>query len=176
DATAATRLAANVIGADQLPAAVAGRVLATSEGNPLFVGELVRMLVQDGAIKREGDRWVTGVELARLEMPPTIQALLPARSERLRPEERTVLERAAVVGRQFSRAAVTHLLTHEVADLDARLEALRRSELIESDTGWFVGEPALRFHHVLIRDAAYRRVLKNTRAELHARFADWLEG
>ena len=52
DAAAATRLAANVIGAEALPAAVAGRVLATSEGNPLFVGELVRMLVDDGALKR----------------------------------------------------------------------------------------------------------------------------
>ena len=101
DAAAATRLAASVIGADALPAAIAGRVLATSEGNPLFVGELVRMLVHDGALKREGDRWTTGVEVAALEMPPTIQALLAARIERLRPEERTVLERAAVVGRQF---------------------------------------------------------------------------
>src|SRR5262245_51741979 len=143
DAGAATRLAANVIGADELPAAVAGRVLATSEGNPLFVGELVRMLVHDGALKREGDRWTTGVELARLEMPPTIGALLAARIERLRPEERTVLERAAVIGRQFSRAALTHLLPREVSDLDARIETLRRSELIEPDTGWFLGEPAL---------------------------------
>ncbi len=175
DAGAATRLAANVIGAGELPAAVAGRVLAASEGNPLFVGELVRMLVADGALKREGDRWTAGVEVARLEMPPTIQALLAARIERLRPEERAVLERASIVGRQFSRAAVTHLLPREAGDLDARLEALRRSELIEPDTGWYLGEPALRFHHVLIRDAAYRRLLKNTRAELHARFADWLE-
>ncbi len=176
DAGAATRLAANVIGADALPAAVTGRVLAASEGNPLFVGELVRMLVHDGALKREGDRWTTGVELAALEMPPTIQALLAARIERLRAEERTVLERAAVVGRQFSRTAVVHLLPPELAtDLDARLESLRRSELIEADVGWFVGEPALRFHHVLVRDAAYRRLLKGTRAELHDRFAGWLE-
>ncbi len=175
DAGAATRLAANVIGADELPAAIAGRVLATSEGNPLFVGELVRMLVHDGVLKREGDRWTTGVELASFEMPPTIHALLAARIERLRPAERTVLERAAVVGRQFSRAAVANLLPGDVTDLDARLEALRRSELIEPDTGWLLGEPVLRFHHVLIRDAAYRRVLKGTRAELHARFADWLE-
>jgi hypothetical protein len=175
DAGAATRLAANVIGAGELPAAVAGRVLATSEGNPLFVGELVRMLVQDGALKREGDRWTVGVELATLEMPPTIHALLAGRIERLRPEDRVVLERAAVVGRQFSRTAVAHLLPREVTDLDARLESLRRSELIEPDTGWFLGEPVLRFHHVLIRDAAYRRLLKGTRAELHGRFADWLE-
>ena len=74
DAGAATRLAANVIGADALPAAVARRVLAASEGNPLFVGELVRMLVQDGALRREGDRWTAGAQLASLEMPPTIHA------------------------------------------------------------------------------------------------------
>ncbi len=176
DALAAMKLAANAIGADELPAAVAGRVLATSEGNPLFVGELVRMLVQDGTLVREGNRWKIGVELAGLEMPPTIQALLAARIERLRPEERTVLERAAVVGRQFSRAAVKELLPREIADLDRVLEALRRSELVEPDTGWFLGEPALRFHHALIRDAAYRRLLKNTRADLHARFADWVVG
>ena len=82
DAGAATRLAANVIGADALPAAVAGRVLAASEGNPLFVGELVRMLVHDGALKREGDRWTAGADLAALEMPPTIHALLAARCGR----------------------------------------------------------------------------------------------
>jgi hypothetical protein len=63
DAGAATRLAANVIGAAELPAALAGRVLAASEGNPLFVGELVRMLVHDGALKRDGDRWTTAVDL-----------------------------------------------------------------------------------------------------------------
>src|SRR6185369_15852111 len=54
-------------------------------------------------------------------------------------------------------------------------EALLRTELIERDTGWLLGEPMLRFHHVLIRDAAYRRLLKGTRAELHARLADWME-
>jgi class 3 adenylate cyclase len=175
DAAAATRLAANVIGADALPAAVAGRVLATSEGNPLFVGELVRMLVNDGALKREGDRWTAAVDLAAHDMPPTIHALLAARIERLRPEDRAVLERAAVVGRQFSRSAVAHLLPREITDLDARLESLRRSEVIEPDASWFLGEPALRFHHGLTRDAAYRRVLKGTRAELHARLADWIE-
>ena len=89
DAGAAMRLAANVIGAADLPAAVAAKVLATSEGNPLFVGELVRMLVHEGALKKEGDRWTTGTALAALEMPPTIHALLAARIERLRPEERT---------------------------------------------------------------------------------------
>jgi len=175
DAAASMQLAAGVVGAAELPAALVGRVLATSEGNPLFLAELVRMLVQDGILRREGERWVTTVEVSKLDMPPTIQVLLGARIERLRPEERLVLERAAVIGRQFSRSAVGELLQRGSGDLDACLEALRRSELIEPDTGWFLGEPALRFHHVLIRDAAYRRVLKETRAELHERLAGWIE-
>ena len=175
DAGAAMQLAANVIGASDLPAAVAAKVLSTTEGNPLFVGELVRMLVDEGAIERHGDRWTIGANLAALEMPPTIQALLAARIERLRPEERAVLEHASVVGRQFSRGALSALLGRNGSELDVRLEALRRSELIEPDTGWFLGEPVLRFHHVLIRDAAYRRLLKGKRADLHAQLAEWIE-
>src|SRR5262249_60668759 len=97
--------------AADLPAAVAAKVLATSEGNPLFVGELARMLVQEGALTREGERWTVGANLAALEMPPTIQALLAARIERLRPEDAGVLARAGVVGQHFSRSAVAALLT-----------------------------------------------------------------
>ena len=170
------RLAANVIGAADLPAAVAAKVLATSEGNPLFVGELVRMLVQEGALTKDGDRWTVGANLAALEMPPTIHALLAARIERLRPEEsagaRARRRRRAALLAQRGRGAARR---REAGDLDARLEALRRTELIERDTGWLLGEPVLRFHHVLIRDAAYRRLLKGTRAELHAQLADWIE-
>ena len=175
DAGAVMQLAANVIGASDLPAALAAKVLSTTEGNPLFVGELVRMLVDEGAIERHGDRWTIGANLVALEMPPTIQALLAARIERLRPEERAVLEHASVVGRQFSRGALSALLGRNGSELDVRLEALRRSELIEPDTGWFLGEPVLRFHHMLIRDAAYRRLLKGKRAELHAQLAEWIE-
>jgi class 3 adenylate cyclase len=174
DAGAAMRLAAGVIGASDLPAALAGKLLATSEGNPLFVSELVKMLVQEGVLQREGERWVASVALADLEMPPTIHALLAARIERIDADDRRVLECAAVVGRHFSRGAVAALLP-DAERIDTRLEALRRSELIERDSGWLLGEPMLRFHHVLIRDAAYRRLLKGTRAELHAGLADWLE-
>ncbi len=175
DAGVAMRLAAGVIGAADLPAAVAVKVLATSEGNPLFIGELVRMLVDEGALVRDGDRWTAGETLATVEMPPTIHALLSARIERLDPQSCAVLERAAVVGRQFSRSAVAALLPGDVAVLDARLESLQRAQLLERDTGWMLGEPVLRFHHALIRDAAYRRLLKGTRAELHERLADWVE-
>jgi class 3 adenylate cyclase/tetratricopeptide (TPR) repeat protein len=172
DAGAATRMAADLLGAEELPAAVAGRVLAASEGNPLFVRELVRMLVDDGVVRDEAGGWVATAELADVEMPPSIHALLAARIDRLRPEQQAVLERAAVIGRQFTRAAVDHLGPDP--GLDAHLDALRRTELIEPDDSWSLGEPAIRFHHALIQEAAYRRLLRETRAELHARHADWL--
>lgn len=175
DAGAATKLAAAAIGVTDLPAAIAAKVLATSEGNPLFVNELVRMLVHEGALVRDGGRWTVARALDVVEMPPTIQAVLAARIERLEPEEQAILECAAVVGRHFCRGAVGELLSAGREEIDDRLESLRRAELIERDRGWVLGEPALRFHHVLIRDAAYRRLLKRRRAELHERLADWIE-
>ena len=175
DAGAATRLAAGVLGADDLPAAAAARVLTTSEGNPLFISELVRMLVAEGALVREGDRWAVGTTLNSVAMPPTVHALLAARIEKLEAFDRAILERAAVIGRQFSRSAVAALFSGDLSTLDTRLEALQSAELIERGSGWMLGEPVLRFHHVLIRDAAYRRMLKGKRAELHERLADWIE-
>ncbi len=175
DAGAAMKLAANVIGADDLPAAVAAKVLTTSEGNPLFISELVRMLVVEGALIRDGQRWLVGGALATVTMPPTVHALLAARIERLDPLHCAILERAAVVGRNFSRSSVAALLPDEGEHIDAALKSLQRAELIEPDSGWLLGEPVLRFHHVLIRDAAYHRLLKGTRAALHEQLADWIE-
>src|SRR5262249_52635277 len=85
-------------------------------------------------------------------------------------------QRGGVGGGPFPAGPGGALPPGGAADLDERPEALRRTELIEPDTGWFLGEPVLRFHHVLIRDAAYRRLLKETRAELHERLADWIGG
>src|SRR5262249_53398868 len=121
------------------------------------------------------DRWTTAVDLAAVDMPPTIHALLAARIERLPAEDRLVLERAAIVGRQVSRAAVARPLPGGAAGLGARPGALPPRRRSEPRPGRVLGEPALRFHHGLIRDAAYRRVLKGTRAELHERVADWIE-
>jgi hypothetical protein len=105
------------------------------EGNPLFVGELARMLVHDGTLKRVGDRWTTTVELATLDMPPTIHALLAARIERLRPEERTVVDQPALrrvdvdypgLGR-FPAWTMGH---PEAITFPARFRGLRRSRVV----------------------------------------------
>ena len=160
----------------ELPAELLARILETTEGNPLFLGELVRMLIDDGTLVRSGEAWAVAGGTAAVEVPPTIHALLTARIERLHADERAVVERAAVIGKQFYRGAVAELLAPRIRPtIDGHLEALRRKEMVEPEGIYWIDEPVYRFHHVLIRDAAYRLLLKEARAVLHERFADWLE-
>jgi predicted ATPase len=108
-------------------------------------------------------------------MPPTIDALLAARLDRLESGERMVTGRASVVGKVFYRGAVQALSAEPVRDdVDEHLRALVRKYLIRPAPSGFAGEDAFRFRHLLIRDAAYAALPKRERAELHERFADWL--
>jgi class 3 adenylate cyclase/tetratricopeptide (TPR) repeat protein len=136
------------------------RIREAAEGNPLFVEEMVAMVHDspDGVVS----------------VPPTIQALLAARLDQLDSSERGVLERGAVEGRVFHRGAVQALGPDE-PQVVARLTSLVRKELVRPDKAQLVGEDAFRFRHLLIRDAAYDALPKSTRAELHQRFAVWLE-
>jgi class 3 adenylate cyclase len=143
----------------ELDEPVRARIRAASEGNPLFVEEMVAMLRESS----DGD----------VALPPTIQALLAARLDQLDAEERDVLQRGSVEGRVFHRGAV-QALAPEPLHVPARLTSLVRKELVRPDSPRLPREDAFRFRHLLIRDAAYDALPKATRAELHARFADWL--
>jgi class 3 adenylate cyclase/type II secretory pathway predicted ATPase ExeA len=159
-----------------LPDRLLDRIAAASEGNPLFVRELVRMLVEDGALRPGAGGWEPAVSVDDIEVPPSIQAVLAARIDRLSPSEQEVLGAASVVGRDFSRGAVAALVDPATqAALEEVLEGLRRKELVESTGTYWLDEPVFRFHHALVLDAAYRRLLKAARAELHERAARWLE-
>jgi predicted ATPase/class 3 adenylate cyclase len=137
------------------------RVLEAAEGNPLFLEQLLAMQAEHGE---------------ELGVPPTVQAVLAARIDRLPPVERNVVQRAAVQGRVFSRRALAALVDdQDVATLDATLAALERRELVHRDARAFGGSDGVRFAHGLIRDAAYRFLPKETRSELHERLAAWLE-
>ena len=107
-------------------------------------------------------------------VPPTLQALLAARLDQLEPAERRVLERGAIEGEIFHRGAVQALAPAET-QVTPNLAALVRKELIRPDRPQFAGEDGFRFRHLLIRDAAYDGLPKATRADLHERFASWLE-
>ncbi len=172
DATA--ELAARVLGSDQLPADLLARLPSSTGGNPLFVRELVAMLVHDGVLIAQANGWRLTIDVDAIAVPPTIQALLASRLERMNTADRRVLETASVIGTDFSPAAVSALSGATPADVRGSLERLRRVELVQHSGTYTGDEPVWRFHHILIRDVAYRRLLKSDRAELHERFADWI--
>jgi class 3 adenylate cyclase/tetratricopeptide (TPR) repeat protein len=174
---ASAELIDNLLGRAELDTAVRTRVTEAAEGNPLFVEEMLGMLIDDGVLERQNGHWVATGDLRSVAVPPTIQALLSARLDRLEPTERAIVERASIEGKVFHRGALAELSSAEVrAELGGRLQTLVRKELLRPDTSEFAGEDAFRFRHLLIRDAAYDALPKELRAELHERFAGWLEG
>ena len=169
-------LIANLLGAADLPAQIAERIAGTAEGNPLFVEQTLAMLIEDGLLTRDDGRWAAAGDVSAVTVPPSIQALLAARLDRLTLEERTVMEAAAVVGKEFFVGAVGDLVPEEVRSrVPGDLMALVRKELIRPERTTLRGEDAFRFLHLLVRDAAYEAIPKIRRAEFHERFAAWLE-
>ena len=168
-------LIGNMLGRATLPDEARVRILAAAEGTPLFVEEMLSMLIDDGSLARDGDRWVATGPLVDLRVPPTIQALLAARLEQLTRQERAAIQRAAVCGKQFHVGAVAALLDGDGREVRPALMSLVRRDLIRPDRSTLAGQDAFRFRHQLIRDAAYEAAPKALRAELHERFADWLE-
>jgi class 3 adenylate cyclase/tetratricopeptide (TPR) repeat protein len=133
------------------------RILRAAGGNPLFVNEMVAM-----ASAADGE----------VAVPATLKALLAARLDQIEGAERGVLERGAVEGEVFHRGPVQALTGTQVTP---QLGSLVRRELIRPDSGLLPGDDAFRFCHLLVRDAAYDALPKVVRAELHGRFAGWLE-
>jgi class 3 adenylate cyclase/tetratricopeptide (TPR) repeat protein len=143
---------------EQVPAELRERIARASGGNPLFLTEMLAM----------------AGESEDVEVPATLRALLAARLDQLDSAERSVLERGAVEGEVFHLGAVQALEPGE-QHVTPRLAALVRKELIRPDRAQLPGEDGFRFRHLLIRDAAYDSLAKATRAELHERFAAWLD-
>src|SRR5262249_19270196 len=127
-------------------------------GNPLFISEMLAMAAED----------------AHVEVPPTLTALLAARLDQLDVAERRVLERGSVEGELFHRGGVQALAPDE-REVTLRLAALVPRRLVRPDRAQVAGDDGYRFRHLLVRDGAYDALPKAVRADLHARFADWLD-
>ena len=168
-------LIGNLLGRAALPEEARDRILAAAEGTPLFVEEMLSMLIDDGLVARVDERWVATGTLSDLRVPPTIQALLAARLDQFTGDERAAIQRAAVCGKQFHVGAVAALLDADGEEVRPILMSLVRRDLIRPDRSSLAGQDAFRFRHQLIRDAAYEAAPKALRAELHERFAHWLE-
>jgi class 3 adenylate cyclase/tetratricopeptide (TPR) repeat protein len=170
-------LIANLLRRAALPDEARVRILEAAEGTPLFVEEMLSMLIDDGLLVLEGDRWIAAGDLENVSVPPTIQALLAARLDRLSDDERAVIQRAAVAGKQFHLGALEAMFDGgRVADVRGTVMSLVRRDLIGPDRSLLVGDDAFRFRHLLIRDAAYEAAPKAVRAALHERYAAWIVG
>ena len=153
-----------VLAGNELSLQASQRVAGVAGGNPLFLEQMLALLAEGEAGREE------------IRLPPAIQALLAARLDRLEPEERQSLECASIEGEIFHVGAVAELSQLGVQEAaGARLLSLVRKELIRPEGAVLPGEEAFRFRHALIRDAAYEAVPKERRAELHERYAGWLE-
>jgi class 3 adenylate cyclase/tetratricopeptide (TPR) repeat protein len=149
-----------LIDGSRLPEDLRAALLDKTEGNPLFVEETVRLLVEEG-------------DTATVRIPDTLQALIAARIDRLPPGSRSVLRHGSVVGRVFWRGAICEL--DPELDVDSALaDLVDRQLLTREPLSTVTGEVAYRFRHVLIRDVAYRGLTKSERARLHRVFAAWL--
>jgi predicted ATPase/class 3 adenylate cyclase len=159
-----------------LDADAADALARATGGNPLFLEEMLRMLVEDGLLVERDGRLAARAAVHALPVPDTVQAVLAARLDHLDPDERAVLQRASVIGQVFWWGAVADLSpAEEAAAVAPRLHALVRKGLVRPDLRTFAGEDGFRFGHILIRDAAYDSMPKRLRAELHERFAGWAE-
>jgi predicted ATPase/class 3 adenylate cyclase len=165
-----------ILGAGEIAGTVRERILEAAGGNPLFVEQMLSMMIDDGVLEQDHEgRWSAIAGLRDLDVPPSIHALLAARLDRLKSEERAVLEPASVVGFEFPRDAIDELVEEELtAQVGVRLSALVARELIHPEVTSMADE-GYRFDHILVRDAAYGALLKRERAVLHERFAVWAQ-
>ena len=170
------QLISNLLDRAPLRSDVESRIAEAVEGNALFAEEMVAMLIDDQLLTREDDHWVASSDLSDLPVPSSIQALLAARVEGLPADQWAIVTAASVEGTVFHRGAVSELTPESFeSTLELNLMDLVRRDVIRPDFADFPGDEAYRFRHALIRDAAYRSLSKGTSADLHERFAGWLE-
>jgi class 3 adenylate cyclase len=164
-----------VLAGDGVDEGVRARIVDAAEGHPLYVEEIVALLVEEGRLGLKDGRWVATGDLSEVPVPPTISALLAARIDKLPWDERRVIDIASVMGQVFYPDAVRGL-ADDVPTLELSLAALVRKQFVRPERSDLLATEALAFRHLLICDAAYDAIPKRVRAELHERFADWLDG
>jgi serine/threonine protein kinase/class 3 adenylate cyclase len=161
-------LIANLLDNAALPEATRKLILSKAEGNPFFVEEVIRMLIEHGALAQRDGQWIAQGEIAASEIPDNLQSLLLARIDRLPEDAKRVLRVASVIGRQFSVKVLEQVMT-----LLDQLNTLESSGLIQLAAA----RPELEylFRHALVQDAAYGSLLKNDRRQLHQSVGEALE-
>lgn len=164
-------LLAQLLGTSELAKDARERIATAAEGNPLFLEEVLSILIDDGHLRERGGRWEAATDLAEVPLPPTVKALLEARVDRLSPSEREVAEVAAVIGREFADEDLEDLRPDaEASTVTDALDALRRRDLLELQRFSRAGSRSYAFRHVLIHDVVYGAIPRDRRARDHESF------
>jgi class 3 adenylate cyclase/tetratricopeptide (TPR) repeat protein len=169
---ASERLANNLLHVSELPEPLRRQMMERSEGNPFFLEEIIRTLIERQVLRREGDRWIAVADGGGISLPATLRGVIAARIDRLGEVAKATIQRASVVGRFFTRRALL-ALAEDNADLDRALADLMRAELIREQRR--LPEPEYLFKHALTQEAAYAGILLEQRRLLHRRLAGYLE-
>jgi class 3 adenylate cyclase len=157
-----------------LPAELQASLLARAEGNPLYAEEYIRMLQDRGFLRRDDGAWrFEGSD--DLPLPESVQGIVAARLDSLSPEEKSLAQDAAVIGKVFWAGAVAGVAGTERRAVEERLHALSRKEFVRRERRSAVaGEEQYIFLHVLVRDVAYGQIPRASRSAKHRAAADWL--
>jgi class 3 adenylate cyclase len=172
----AERLVRLLLTVDDLPSSVHRRILERAEGNPFFLEEIVRRLIDGRLLQRDGDRWRAATGIEDVDIPDTVQAVLASRIDLLDTGDKRLLQAASVVGRVFWTGPVTELTGVSGADASDAFRRLEERELVSSRPGSTLsGQREYIFKHVLTRDVAYESLPRRDRADAHSNVAVWLE-
>jgi class 3 adenylate cyclase/tetratricopeptide (TPR) repeat protein len=158
----------NLLGRQGLPAFIRDIIIAKAEGNPFFVEEIIRSLIETRQIVRENSHWRAVSDSANIALPTTLRGVLSARIDRLPEISKYVLQNAAVVGRSFDLRVLRRLISLN-EELNTQIQYLMDVSLIES----WLNEYA--FRHVLIQESAYESILLKSRAGLHRQIGEIME-
>ena len=162
----------NLLRIEGLSENVRSLILAKAEGNPFFVAEVIRSLLDSGVVVPDGDGWRSTRSLDDIAVPDTLSAVLTTRLDRLNEDSKQVIQAAAVIGREF-RFDTLKAITGSDGDIEPALSDLQRRGLLRESSR--IPERRYRFKHALTQDTAYGSLLLSTRRELHLRVGDLLE-
>jgi class 3 adenylate cyclase/tetratricopeptide (TPR) repeat protein len=166
------RLVESLLHIEALPDPVKEQILGRAQGNPFFVEEVVRSLLDADLVYHDGAVWRARAEIAAVAVPESIQGVILSRVDRLEAETRHVLQSAAVIGRLFRRRLLEHLAQQEV-ELDRALAELEDRQLIYAERA--IPEEEYSFHHVLAQETVYHNILRRRRVEFHRQVAEAME-
>jgi class 3 adenylate cyclase len=169
------RLVSHLLAVDELPDTTRDQILLRAEGNPFFLEEIVRHLIDEGRIVQASGRWRAAESIGDVVIPDTVQGVLSARIDLLDASAKRTLQLAAVVGRVFWSAPVRMLLDGQRERLNETLDHLEERDLVRSRLGSSIaGEPEFAFKHILTREVAYESLPRRERGSAHAVVARWI--